>query len=58
MPVNEEHLIAFPAVKKDITLKIALRGKEKEEREPKLISLTSMLKKIHSMKEAKPKEAE
>jgi hypothetical protein len=57
MQVNKEHSIAFPAVKKGITLKIVLKGKEEEEQEPKLISSTSMPKKICFMKEAKPKEA-
>jgi hypothetical protein len=58
MPVNRGHSIASLAVKKDIMLRTVLKGKEKEEREPKPISSTSTLKKTRSMKEAKPKEAE
>jgi hypothetical protein len=43
--------------KKDITLKTALDAKEKEELELRPTSLTSMRKKTHYTRKAKPKEA-
>jgi hypothetical protein len=58
MPVNEAPSIVSPVEKKDIMQRIVLGAREKEEREPKLILLTSTRRKACYTKEVKPKGAE